>query len=334
MMKISFITPVYNAERYLTRCIESVLSVMSDEIELILVNDGSTDGSIEICKKYVEKDSRVKFITQKNLGVSAARNAGLKNAKGKYCFFLDADDYLMDKNVVPLINEAERDYDIVGFNHICLYENGFKKEELYSKKNEQESSKDFFNRQLLTTHMLHTCWGKLFKKSIIAQHNVIFPVDLKVGEDYIFVLEYCKYIETYKLINTPVLYYCVNSASVMQNYNKDARYETWVELMVYTENYYKTSGCRFDHEFYLYQLKTFTAMCRNIFLSCTRIEINEYMNRIKREERIQAIVNSVDLNRLGTFKRIEAELIKNNRWTLFKCYFIGKALIQRFRRDV
>lgn len=89
-MKISFITPVYNAEQYLDRCVESVLSITSDEIELILVDDGSKDNSAKICEEYAENDCRIKFITQENAGVSAARNTGLRNASGQYCFFLDS----------------------------------------------------------------------------------------------------------------------------------------------------------------------------------------------------------------------------------------------------
>lgn len=333
-MKISFITPVYNAEQYLDRCVESVLSITSDEIELILVDDGSKDNSAKICEEYAENDCRIKFITQENAGVSAARNTGLRNASGQYCFFLDADDYLINRNAISLMKEVDSDYDIVGYNYICLYENGLKKEEFYSSMDEHEDTRRFLNRQLLTTHMLHTCWGKLFKKNIIEQHNVMFPVGMKVGEDYMFVLEYCKHIQTCKLINIPVLYYCINSASVMRNCNMTEQYDTWLELMEQTERYYKRCGYEFEHEFYLYQLRTFTAMSRNIVLSCSKDDMDEYMERIQNEKRIQAIVNHVDLSKLGKLKKFEVKLIKKKRWIFFRCYFITKALVQRLREDV
>lgn len=334
MIKISFIIPVYNAEQYLQRAISSVLSLESQEIELILVNDGSKDQSLKICEQFAKEDERVKLFDQENMGVSVARNTGIKYATGKYLFFLDADDFLTNqKNILEIIN-SENDYDIIGYNHICLYENNYEKEEYYSEKYEQEGEMEYLNRQLLTTHMLHTCWGKLYKKDIIDQYDVAFPVGVSVGEDYMFVLEYCRYIKSGILINMPVLYYFINSKSVMQNFNYEARYNTWRDLMDYTEDYYHKCGYKFNQDFYLYQFKTFTSMSRNIFISCSNKEINDYILKIKNDSSIKYIISKLNQDQLSIIKKIETFLIKNRHWELFKCYFNLKALIQKLRRGI
>lgn len=334
MIKISFIIPVYNAEQYLQRAISSVLSIESQEIELILVNDGSKDQSLKICEQFAKEDERIKLFDQENMGVSVARNTGIKYATGKYLFFLDADDFLTNqKNILEIIN-SENDYDIIGYNHICLYENNYEKEEYYSEKYEQEGEMEYLNRQLLTTHMLHTCWGKLYKKDIIDQYDVAFPVGVSVGEDYMFVLEYCRYIKSGILINMPVLYYFINSKSVMQNFNYEARYNIWRDLMDYTEDYYHKCGYKFNQDFYLYQFKTFTSMSRNIFISCSNQEINDYILKIKNDSSIKYIMSKLNQDQLSIIKKIETFLIKNRHWELFKCYFNLKALIQKLRRDI
>lgn len=106
--RISVIVPVYNVEYYLDKCINSILNQSFRDFELILVNDGSTDGSLNICKKYVDKDERVKIISQSNKGLSAARNTGLKNADGYYICFVDSDDFVEKDYLKYLLNNIEK----------------------------------------------------------------------------------------------------------------------------------------------------------------------------------------------------------------------------------
>ena len=108
MIKISVIIPVYNCKMYLRQCIESVINQDEKNIEIILVDDGSTDGSSSICEEYAKKDKRITFVHKKNEGVSVARNVGLKNAKGKYIAFVDADDYINPKTYSKAFEHMEK----------------------------------------------------------------------------------------------------------------------------------------------------------------------------------------------------------------------------------
>ena len=118
-IKISIIVPIYNVEAYLEECLDSILSQTLQEIEIICVNDGSPDNSLAILNRYADKDNKIKVITQKNAGLSVARNSGLKEAIGEYVYFLDSDDYLADDEALFLVYEAAKKdmIDIVSFNH-------------------------------------------------------------------------------------------------------------------------------------------------------------------------------------------------------------------------
>lgn len=118
MLKISVIIPVYNVEKYLDQCIQSVLNQSYEYFEIILVNDGSKDGSLDICKCYEQKDNRVIVVNKKNGGLSSARNAGLEIASGDYVLFIDSDDYLDDNNaILKLIQHLERNpVDVLNFH--------------------------------------------------------------------------------------------------------------------------------------------------------------------------------------------------------------------------
>ena len=104
-MKISLIIPIYNTSKYLSQCLDSVLSQTLKEIEIICIDDGSTDNSIKILKNYANADSRIKIITQQNSGAGFARNNGIKNASGEYIAFLDSDDYYLDTDVLESLYE-------------------------------------------------------------------------------------------------------------------------------------------------------------------------------------------------------------------------------------
>ena len=138
---ISVIIPVYNVENYLRECIESVLNQTFRDFEVILVDDGSTDSSGDICDEYVEKDERVTVIHQKNGGLSVARNTGLSEANGKYVYFLDSDDYISENALATLLNIAENDSsDIVFFDAVSFTDtDDFTVHQNYIRKNKYQT---------------------------------------------------------------------------------------------------------------------------------------------------------------------------------------------------
>ena len=130
--QISIIVPVYNSEKYLGACIDSILAQSYRDFELILVDDGSRDSSPRICDDYAQKDSRVKVIHKANGGVSAARNDGLDIAKGEYVTFIDSDDWVEGEYLETLSKFGK--YDIVFFSHRLIYEDGYNSEFIFDAK--------------------------------------------------------------------------------------------------------------------------------------------------------------------------------------------------------
>ena len=135
---ISIIVPVYNSEKYLDACIDSILSQSFRDFELILVDDGSKDSSAQICDEYASQDTRVRVIHKANGGVSAARNDGLDIAKGEYITFIDSDDWVERESLSTISNY--RDYDIVFFSHRLVYEGGYISEFLFETKEEDKQN--------------------------------------------------------------------------------------------------------------------------------------------------------------------------------------------------
>lgn len=185
-VKISIIVPIYNAAQYLQACIDSLVDQTWKDIEIILINDGSTDNSEEICKTYLS-DSRVIYRYQKNAGVSAARNAGLSLATGEYICFVDSDDWLELDALERLQNETA---DIVIYNffhgekkHCSVLTDGtYTKEDLFPKMI------SYIDTDGNVAYVFHTLWIRLFKKKLVDEHHIRFDPRFHNGEDLLFTL--------------------------------------------------------------------------------------------------------------------------------------------------
>lgn len=218
---VSIIVPVYNAEKHLKNCIQSVLVCPSDQYELILVDDGSTDGSGNICSSY-EDNSKVKIIHQKNAGVSAARNTGIEAASGRYIFFLDADDTITQGGMDEILSVAAEDaYDFAAFSYCSVTEEGRKFPEPFSFQQKVCTDSREIYRVLFGTPLLCTCWGKLFRAECIRKQALKFDDSIAVGEDYIFVMQFVSKASSDRLIliNVPVINYLQNNNGAMRTIN-------------------------------------------------------------------------------------------------------------------
>ena len=198
-MKVSIIVPVYNVERYLDRCLTSILNQTYKDIEIILVDDGSEDLSLEICKKYAKKDTRVIVISQSNGGVSKARNHGLQIATGKYVTFVDSDDTVEDTLCEELYIKAEKgDWPLVlsGYNQIKIIKGteSVKRYSINPKEsiNCREQFEKYYDSWFERRFLLSGC-AKLFRRDIIIANDIVFDESFFVGEDFLFVHEYLKY---------------------------------------------------------------------------------------------------------------------------------------------
>ncbi len=183
----SIIIPIYDSEKYLARCIDSVLCQTSPDFELILIDDGSKDKSADICMEYAKKDKRVKYVRQENAGVSAARNNGIKIARGEYIGFVDSDDEICPEMYETLLSAAAKSCaDVVICDAVTVYSNG---------ENEEDTlpcvpSEKFINKNELKPeqllYMAGAAWRCIYKKTLFDDENIRFPVGIKLSEDRIF----------------------------------------------------------------------------------------------------------------------------------------------------
>ena len=229
MHVISVIVPVYNAAAFLARGIDSILAQSYKDFELILVDDGSKDGSGAICDDYARHDSRVKVIHQENAGVSAARNAGLKAAQGEWVTFVDSDDLVLDCFLESLVNAVSRD------DQIDLAYCGYAIVERNTTVNTYQSAsyigKDALRQLFSSTNLLYRCspWAKLFRLSIIKANDLEFDTRLQVSEDRLFIYNYLQHVRGIAM--SSVLGYLYGSFSSTSLKNK--RVPT--EMLVYRQ---------------------------------------------------------------------------------------------------
>lgn len=175
---VTVIVPVYNIEKYLAQCLDSLFNQTHKNIEVILVNDGSTDNSINIINKYKEKNSNLVYLEQDNKGVSEARNLALKHAKGEYVLYIDSDDYIEEDMIESLYNKAiETNSDIVICGHNEIYDDTVKgtdvKVLLDMKDNIIYSGVEVAD-MMLECKILGTLWNKLFKRELLINHEFYF----------------------------------------------------------------------------------------------------------------------------------------------------------------
>ena len=169
--RISVIVPIYNTEKYLARCIESILCQTYTNLEIILVDDGSTDKSGDICDFYARKDNRVKVVHKKNGGLSDARNYGLKYATGEYISFVDSDDYITENLYTDLLPYMEQKYDMIKFKIAKVDEQGNVLEKNYTPLFEEKSGEEAFDILYKADVMTEVAWGYLYKRDFFRRNK-------------------------------------------------------------------------------------------------------------------------------------------------------------------
>lgn len=237
--KISIIIPVYNVEKYLRECLESISNQTYKNLEIILIEDGTKDNSGIICDEYAKKDSRIKVIHQKNMGLSGARNTGLKNSTGDFITFVDSDDFIDNKMLeIMLLALKENDADIVEGGTIFCDENGkYIKENTLNKikiyENEYQIEKLLMNKDITTTS-----WGKLYKKELLK--NFEFPLG-KYHEDTFTTYKFLHLSKKTIVLNQSFYHYRQVNGSIM-NSNFNLKHldsvEATIERSKFIEKYY------------------------------------------------------------------------------------------------
>ncbi len=217
---ISIIVPVYNVEKYITQCITSIIEQTYKNIEIIAINDGSIDNSLEALEKLKLQDDRIKIITQDNKGVSCARNEGLKVSKGKYIIFVDADDYISNEFVNYMHSLISKDNCDFAFSLNNYWEKNEKQEtNIYEKTINSNIAVGL----LLSPDVTVGCWNKIYKKSFLSNNNITFRGDLYYGEGLNFIIRTALATNKICVGNKKVYYYRKNnvmSATSKFSFNK------------------------------------------------------------------------------------------------------------------
>jgi len=237
--EVSIIVPIYNSEKYLSRCLDSIISQTFDNFECVLIDDGSTDNSSFIYDRYGQSDNRIIVIHQKNSGLSATRNRGMEIARGKYVCHVDSDDYIQKNMCEILVDAVNRsDADVV----CCGY--------IENNKVRSLCDEDFIFRNRNTIEIVHylemrqafgVAWNKLYKKSILDTYSIGFPLSIKFGEDMIFNLRYFKHIKTAYVSSNYIYHYLHDNKSSLAKEKVtlaecDFRFENVSSLFVQVDN--------------------------------------------------------------------------------------------------
>lgn len=220
MDKVSIIVPVYNKEWCLARCVDSVLAQTCTDFSLILVDDGSKDGSLALCRDYEARDPRIRVVAKENGGVSTARNAGIDASTGEYILFLDADDWWEPDLLETMLSLAARCGKSVMPMCAMFYCADTARPVLFAQDEETVLGSDGIY-EIYRRHYLNMLWNKVFVGDIVRRQNIRFPVGIHWGEDKLFILEYLRNISGYHILNRPLYHYDVSDGGLDKRFKKD-----------------------------------------------------------------------------------------------------------------
>lgn len=226
MSKVSIIIPVYNAENFIARCLNSISNQTFENLEIICVNDGSTDNSLQVLKEHAQKDSRIIIVDKKNEGVSAARNAGIKRSTGEYVTFVDADDWL-ENNAIEIMHKTieEKQVDVIRANYfknksekeITKIGDMCKLEGMCIFSNEEDFAKKIMCN-IYSGKLLCYVWLLLIKKDVLIKTS-LFPIGVPYCEDAVFYSDLLSNIESIYFLEKPIYHYYDNQASCTRSKN-------------------------------------------------------------------------------------------------------------------
>ncbi|MBY7803166.1 glycosyltransferase [Vibrio fluvialis] len=263
-MFFSIIIPAYNAEKYIERCLDSVINQLHNDYEIIVINDGSTDSTVEVIEsKYLKPGSEcnIKLFTIENSGVSNARNAGLRKAKGEYIIFLDSDDWIQPESLFTLYqNIITSNCDILILNYLINWGDGKIKKSSFIKKEEAISSECAIN-YFVSGKISNSPWDKVFRRSIVSDNNLEFPKDIKMGEDAVFVSQFLLHAKKICLIDMAIVNYMQNTAGVTKSPNVQHLYQLDLALQLIIDSYSSMVDYNKLQLFYLCQM---TNLARHI----------------------------------------------------------------------
>lgn len=293
---ISVIVPIYNVELYLRQCVDSLLSQSYTNLDIILVDDGSPDGCSTICDEYAVEDNRIRVIHKTNGGLSDARNVGFEACKGKYVFYLDADDYL-DPQCIELLFVATKGGAFAITGYVLDFSNEGRIVEAKQSYGTYSSLKEY----LLAFHTLFAtkfnfAWGKLYDAEIIRKNKLKFQKEMSLVEDVMFNLEYYRYCDNGIIAISHNGYYYRQHGGATLSKKFDSRMFLWKEICYTTiRDYLEEYGCltvenrthlyrnifgNYQYSFYLIALNRQIPMNEKVSLICKYLSTPIYQDSL------------------------------------------------------
>lgn len=264
--KISIIVPIYNAEKYVLKCVESIMKQTYANFELLLVDDGSCDKSLEICKLLEKRDSRINLIQQNNSGVSSARNAGINAANGEYVMFIDADDYIDEtflESALYIAEKYEIDFYISGIKMEIWNNNTILKSYDYTiTKSERYTVKSLLDAWRIEYPQvcLNGSWCKLYSKAIIDNYNIRFDEALERDEDTYFNLDFLKFANN--------IYFDKRIFHHYRRINNSPLFNNFCEEIYFVQDKIYTEMKNLMQEMNWYNFAKYNKTCINLLLGC------------------------------------------------------------------
>ncbi len=341
---ISIIVPVFNVENQLDRCVESLINQTFTDIEIILVDDGSTDNSPKICDSFCKRDSRVHVIHKTNEGLGLARNSGLDIAQGRFVAFIDSDDYVKENMFEGLYNKAiETNADAVisgGFITVkadgnIIFDRDTTDEVLFDGNARQlalEMMGAMPNYHKDSVYEMSVCKG-IYNNQIIEAHNIRFQSERKyISEDLIFHFDFCQHAQKVLIVPTLYYYYCENMSSLTKQYQRD-RFNRNVEFYRYINTVLEKYQYGFEDRNYSQRMLISRA---RVVISHIVKEYPFFMRQAKTE--IMDICNSPDLkevltsypiNSLPLMQRVFTQELKKRHWAVLYLLSFANSIRKR-----
>ena len=266
---VSIIVPMYNSEKYIERCVKSLISQSYKNIEIVLVDDGSKDKTIEILKIYKDKDSRIKLYKKKNRGASSARNYGLEKCTGNYILFVDADDYIDSNMVQDMLSMVDITTNTMVFSgNDEIYPDKIEYRNLFIDiKDKTNISRNVVMREIASGRAGLICC-KLIPKSVVDKFNIRFDESIKMSEDQLFFLELAQYIDRFCYVEGCMYHYDrTNEKSITVNYQNDA-YKNQMYVFEKIETLFKRNGLNTRED-----IKALSKKMKDILLFCINNEV-------------------------------------------------------------
>jgi len=272
--QVSIIVPIYNTGQYVGECIDSIINQSFHDWELLLIDDGSTDGSAHICKGFACRDNRIRYYHKSNGGVSSARNFGIDKATGNYIMFVDSDDVCQDNLLEKLYNEVSDGFDLSACQIASFREQTYDckgVDKLYDLNSIYPAFEDL--------DLLHPPCAKLYKNKIICDKAIKFDESLALGEDLCFNLDYLQFVKSATVVKAPLYSYRDTPGSLTKNIRAD-----YADIQMYLIDrklqFISQHGLKFSYR------KQAPGMVRDMFLSlcrskATNTEKNETLHRLK-----------------------------------------------------